>query len=135
MTLALRHPHLEHTERAALDALGLDLDTPGITLTITWDDKWRHIPPVRTLAAPHPQPVQWLSEWDETRTRITNPTSLHALEHGPDTVDEHTHEESAGRLDDLAEHLAYVLNLPELDTTTGLTIDVCGWSLREEGHL
>ena len=135
MTTALRHPHLDHTERAALDAIGIDLNRPGITIQITWDDKWRHIAPVRTLAAPHPQPVQWVSEWTETCTHLVAPMSRYALEYGPDERTHTTAEESAGRLDDITDHIAYVLNLPGFDTNTGLTIEVCGWSLREEGHL
>ncbi|MDJ0403960.1 hypothetical protein QNA23_10745 [Rhodococcus erythropolis] len=135
MTTALRHPHLDHTERTALEAIGVDLDLPHVTITVDWDDKWRHITPVRTLAAPIPQPVQWISWWGETFTRIADPMSCRSLEHGPEPVEENTHEESAGRLDDIADHIAYVLNLAEFDPNVGLTVEVCGWSLREEGHL
>lgn len=131
MTTSLRHPQLDHKERAALETLGVPLDHPNLTIEISWDDSWRTIETGFLTNAPH----HWTLDVPCTVNEVTNMWGMKAIEHGPDEVAATITFEEAGALSELAETLSHYLAFDNLDTDTGITLNICGWALWAAGHL
>ncbi|MBX9150054.1 hypothetical protein [Rhodococcus qingshengii] len=133
MTTALRHPQLDHKERAALESLGVPLDDPNLTITITWDDSWRTIGTGFLTNIPH----QWTADVTFLVNEGEANFGLDALENGPrDSTPTVYTEDVQGTLCDLAHWFTRIpVEYGPIDTDTGITLNICGWALWAAGHL
>lgn len=132
MTTALRHPQLDHKERAALESLGVPLDDPNLTITITWDGSWRTIG-TSDYRIPH----QWTADVPFLIYDDEPAFGIYALEHGPRSLTATvTTQEDFGTLDELEEWFGRIPSeYGTIDPNTGITLNICGWALWAAGHL
>ncbi|MHD0300145.1 hypothetical protein RCF19_30015 [Rhodococcus qingshengii] len=132
MTTSLRHPQLDHKERAALETLGVPLDDPNLTIEISWDDSWRTI----GTSPGTKKPIAWTLDVPCTVNEIRGMWGVKAIEYGPDEVATTiTYENVGDSLGCLAENLSRYLAFDNLDTDAGITLNICGWALWAGGHL
>ena len=131
MTTSLRHPQLDHKERAALETLGVPLDDPNLTIEISWDKSWRNV----GQAPDSDLPIQWSATYGITMTINPPIFSGHAFEHGPEPVTETMQFEDEGTLTSLAATLSKILNAEGLDDNECVDLNICGWALWAAGHL
>jgi len=133
VTTALRHPQLDHKERSGLADLGVPLDDPNLTITISWDDSWRTIGTGDWTNIPH----QWTADVAFLVSNDEPNFGRNALENGPqDSTTTVFTEEAQGTLDDLAHWFSRVPSeYGTIDPETGITLNICGWALWAAGHL